>query len=54
MWMQIIRRQFLFQSSDFSCHEYEIRFCKELYIPPYPQNLVLLEIMYTIRGSYAA
>ena len=28
---------FLVQSGDFCIHEYKIRFCKELYISPYPK-----------------
>ena len=29
---------FLVQSGDFCIHEYKIRFCKEVYISPLPQN----------------
>ena len=31
---------FLIQSGDFSIHEYEIRFCKEVYISPYSQIVI--------------
>ena len=29
---------FLVQSGEFCIHEYEILFCKEVYISPYPKN----------------
>ena len=31
---------FLFQSGDFCIHEYKIRFCKEVYISPYPKIVI--------------
>ena len=31
---------FLVQSGDFCIHEYEIRFCKEVYISPYPKIVI--------------
>ena len=31
---------FLVQSRDFCIHEYKIRFCKEIYISPYPQIVI--------------
>ena len=31
---------FLVQSGDFCIHEYKIRFCKEVYISPYPQIVI--------------
>ena len=31
---------FLVQSSDFCIHEYNIRFCKEVYISPYPKIVI--------------
>ena len=31
---------FLVQSGDFCIHEYKIRFCKEVYIPPYPKIVI--------------
>ena len=32
---------FLVQSDDFCIHEYKIRFCKDVYIPPYPKIVIL-------------
>ena len=31
---------FLVQSGDFCIHEYKIRFCKEVYISPYPKIII--------------
>ena len=31
---------FLVQSGDFCIHEYKIRFCKEVYISPYPKIVI--------------
>ena len=31
---------FLVQSGDFCIHEYKIRFCKEVYIYPYPKIVI--------------
>ena len=32
---------FLVQSGDFCIHEYNIRFCKKIYISPYPKIVIL-------------
>ena len=40
IWMQIFRRQFSGSEWWFCIHEYKIRFCEEVYIPPYP-NIVI-------------
>ena len=31
---------FLVQGCDFSIHEYKLRFCKEVYISPYPKIVI--------------
>ena len=31
---------FLVQSGDFCIHDYKIRFCKEVYISPYPKIVI--------------
>ena len=49
--MQIIRRQFQIQSSDFCGLVYKIRFCKITLHFPHLKSLFLLEIMYHITAS---
>ena len=44
---------FLVQSGDFCIHGYKIRFCKKVYISPYPK-IVIFNIMCNRRSSCAA